>query len=289
MMDEFGNDAYQEAVRSAVRLALDEDRADEDVTTRSVVPPGRRASGRVFFRKEGVLAGTRPFDETFRALGGGVEVRWSKREGEEVAAGEAVCVLKGPADTLLRGERAALNFLMRLSGVATLTAAFVRAVEGTGVEILDTRKTTPGLRLLEKGAVRAGGGVNHRMDRSALALIKENHIAVAGGITSAVNGVRKRFPGTPIEVEVENETELEEALGLAVERVMLDNFDLPAIESAMNRVRREERPPYVELSGGVTLEKAAKAGRLGVSGISVGALTHSAPAADVSFLFRMEP
>lgn len=288
MSIEFDSD-YIEAARRAVRSALDEDRAGEDVTTLSVVPPGRRASGSVIFRRGGVLAGTFPFDETFRALGDGVEVRWMKGEGEEIGAGERVCELKGPADLLLRGERTALNFLMRLSGVATLTSRFVRAVEGTGVEILDTRKTTPGLRLLEKGAVRAGGGVNHRMDLSALALIKENHIAVAGGIAAAVTGVRMRYPGTPIEVEVEDERELEEALGLEVERVMLDDFDLPAVERAMERIRKERRPPYVELSGGVTVEKAAKAARLGVGGISVGALTHSAPAADLSFLFRIGP
>ncbi|MBN1826188.1 MAG: carboxylating nicotinate-nucleotide diphosphorylase [Candidatus Eisenbacteria bacterium] len=271
-----------------MRRALEEDRAEEDVTTASVVPPDRAASGRVLFRKEGVLAGVLPFDETFRILGGGVETLWVKREGEVAAAGETVCRFKGPAAAVLRGERVALNFLMRLSGVATLTASFVRAVAGTGVEILDTRKTTPGLRLLEKGAVRAGGGVNHRMDLSALALIKENHIRIAGGIDAAVERVRRNAPGVGIEVEVTNEKELEEALALSVDRVMLDNFDLADVEKSVKRARREKNPPYVELSGGMTVEKAAKAALLGVNGISVGALTHSAPAADLSLLFEAE-
>jgi nicotinate-nucleotide pyrophosphorylase (carboxylating) len=280
--------AYRNAAREAVLRALAEDRADEDVTTRAVAPPGARARGRVLFRKEAVLAGTVPFEEAFRTLDSGVRVEWSRGEGDAIAAGETSCRVAGAASPILRAERVALNFLMRLSGVATLTARCVEA-GGRRVEILDTRKTTPGLRILEKAAVRAGGGSNHRMDLASLALLKENHIALAGGIRAAVEAVRRESPGTPVEVEVRNLEELEEALPLRVERIMLDNFTNEAVRAAVERARRETRPPYIELSGGMDLERVRAASLLGVDGISIGALTHSAPAADVSFLLETHP
>jgi nicotinate-nucleotide pyrophosphorylase (carboxylating) len=277
--------AYRDAVREAVFRALEEDRVREDVTTNAIVGERREAEGRLLFRKEAVLAGVAPFEEAFLSVDPSALFRWSRAEGERVGANETVCRVSGAAAGLLRGERVALNFLMRLSGIATLTARFVEAVGGR-VEILDTRKTTPGLRLLEKRAVRAGGGTNHRMDLAALALLKENHIALAGGIREAVEAVRRTSPGVPIEVEVRGIAELEEALPLRVERIMLDNFDLQAVRAAVERVRREGGAPYVELSGGIDLAKAKAAANLGVDGISIGALTHSAPAADVSFLIE---
>lgn len=286
MMDWTGRELYEEEVRAAVARALDEDRAGEDVTTLAVVPEGAAAEGRVLFRSGGVVAGTVPFDESFRAVDRSVRVKWERGEGERAEAGETVCRVRGAASSLLRGERAALNFLMRLSGIATFTARFVDAVRGTDVEILDTRKTTPGLRVIEKFAVRAGGGTNHRMDLSALALIKENHIQIAGGIAAAVGAVRARSPKIAVEVEVENLEQLEEALALGVERIMLDNFDIAGIKEAVRRVRSSGVSTYIELSGGVDLERAAEAAPLGVNGISIGALTHSAPAADFSFLFE---
>lgn len=276
---------YREAAREAVRRALEEDRAEEDVTTRAIVSKEVRATGRLLFRDSAVLAGTFLFDEAFRALDPSAAIEWSKREGEKVRAGEFVSRVEGSASALLGAERVALNFVMRLSGVATLTARFVEAVGGL-VEILDTRKTTPGLRVLEKAAVRMGGGTNHRMSLADLALIKENHIAAAGGIRAAVDAVRRESQGIAIEVEVRNLEEIEEVLPLHVERVMLDNFDEKATRAAVARIRRETRPPYIEISGGIDIEKARAAAALGVDGISIGALTHSAPAANVSFLIE---
>jgi nicotinate-nucleotide pyrophosphorylase (carboxylating) len=276
---------YREAAREAVRRALLEDRAEDDITTLAIVRKEARATGRLLFREPAVLAGTFLFDETFRALDPGVSIEWSRGEGEKVDGGEMVARVEGSASALLRAERVALNFVMRLSGIATLTARFVEAAEGR-VEILDTRKTTPGLRILEKAAVRAGGGMNHRMSLADLALIKENHIAAAGGIRAAVDAVRRANPEIAIEVEVRNIEELEEVLPLRVERVMLDNFDEEAIRAAVARIRREAHAPYIEISGGMDLEKARAAAALGVDGISIGALTHSAPAANVSFLIE---
>ncbi|RPJ44034.1 MAG: carboxylating nicotinate-nucleotide diphosphorylase [Candidatus Latescibacterota bacterium] len=279
-------EAYREAAREAVVRALEEDRVEDDVTTNAVVTGKTPAAGRLLFRKSAVLAGVVPFEEAFLSLDPGVEFDWSAAEGDAVGAGETVCRVSGAASTLLRAERVALNFLMRLSGIATLAARFVEAV-GERVEILDTRKTTPGLRLLEKRAVLAGGGTNHRLDLSTLALIKENHVALAGGIREAVEAVRLRSPGVPIEVEVRSLEELELALPLRVERIMLDNFDLGTVRLAVARAQKEKETPYLELSGGVDLARAKEAADIGVDGISIGALTHSAPAADVSFLIEI--
>jgi nicotinate-nucleotide pyrophosphorylase (carboxylating) len=279
------DDLDRDRVRETVRRALEEDRADADVTTGAIVQGGVAATGSLLFRKAGVLAGVSPFEEAFRLLDPNVEVAWSRREGDSVPENETVCRVRGAASPILRAERTALNFLMRLSGIATLTARFVEAVGGR-VEILDTRKTTPGLRGLEKAAVRAGGGTNHRMDLSSLALLKENHIALAGGIRAAVEAVRRASPGVPIEVEVRNLRELDEVLPLGVDRVMLDNFTLEAVGTAVPRIQEARRSTYIELSGGIDMEKARAAASLGVHGISIGALTHSAPAADVSFLIE---
>ncbi|MFH1679223.1 MAG: carboxylating nicotinate-nucleotide diphosphorylase [Candidatus Eisenbacteria bacterium] len=279
------DEAYREAAREAVQRALAEDRAVEDVTTLAIVPDDARNRGRLLFREPAVLAGTLLFDEAFWALDPGIAIVWLRREGERVGAGETVCRVAGAASALLRAERVALNFIMRLSGVATLTARFVEAAGGR-VEILDTRKTTPGLRILEKAAVRAGGGTNHRTSLADLALIKENHITAAGGIRAAVEAVRRRSPEIGIEVEVRNLEELEEVLPLRVEKVMLDNFETEAVRAAVGRIRREAHRPYIELSGGMNLEKVREAAALGADGISIGALTHSAPAANVSFLIE---
>lgn len=270
----------------AVERALAEDRVEEDVTTLAAVPEGSRSRARILFRREGVLAGTDAVEATFLTVDPDLRIIWEAGEGEKVSADTVVARITGATRSILRGERAALNFLMHLSGVATAVALYVAAVRGKDVEILDTRKTTPGLRLLEKRAVVAGGGVNHRVDLAEMALLKENHVAAAGGITEAVRLVRKRSPKVPIEVEVENETELEEAIGLGVERVMLDNFTDEAIRKAVGRIRRCDNPPYIEVSGGYDLHRVATAASLGMDGISVGAVTHSATAMDVSLLLE---
>ena len=288
MSDDRETNRLAEAVRRSVEDALAEDRVVEDVTTLAAVPADANARGVVLFRKEGILAGTEPFTAVFRSVDRDVPIRWKHSEGDRIGAGEEVCEIAGRASSLLRAERAALNFLMHLSGIATKTARFVDAVAGRDVEILDTRKTTPGLRHLEKAAVRAGGGVNHRPDLASMALIKENHIAAAGGITAAVAAVRERTPGIPIEVEIETPDQLDEVLPLGVERLMLDNFDDDSIRAAVDRIRRVDRPPYIEISGGVDLDRVERLAGLGVDGISIGALTHSAPAADVSLLLRRD-
>lgn len=282
------DEQYRQAVRKAVRDALAEDRVNEDVTTHAVVPGDSAAWAGVIARQEGVLAGCALVDEVFRVIDPPAEVTWTAVEGETFSRNDELCRIAGPSSTILRGERSALNFLMRLSGVATLTAAFVERVRGSGTEILDTRKTTPGLRILEKRAVIAGGGVNHRLDLASLALLKENHIAMAGGIERAVALVRERSPGVGIEVEVENMDQLEEVLPLRVDRVMLDNFRQEETSRAVERIRRESFPPYIEVSGGVGLDRVHEAASLGVDGISVGSLTHSAPSVDLSLLFTRE-
>jgi nicotinate-nucleotide pyrophosphorylase (carboxylating) len=277
---------YEEALRLAVERALAEDRVDEDVTTLAAIPEESRGAAKILFRREGILAGVDAVDAVFRAVDPALRVEWRAAEGDRIAAGAVVARLSGATRSILRAERSALNFLMHLSGVATSVARFVEAAGDSGVEILDTRKTTPGLRLLQKRAVLAGGGVNHRRDLAEMALLKENHIAAAGGVAAAVRIVRERFPGVPVEVEVENLDELEEAIASGAERVMLDNFTDDAIRTAVERIRRAEKPPYIEVSGGYDLARVGAAASLGMDGISIGAVTHSAPAMDVSLLLE---
>ncbi len=287
MNDERHDDErYEEALRAAVERALDEDRVDRDVTTLASVPPDARCRGRILFRSAGILAGIDAAGALFRTVDEEVVVEWAVGVGDRLRPGAVIARLEGRTRSILSAERGALNFMMHLSGVATWTARYVEAVRGTGVEILDTRKTLPGLRHLEKRAVAAGGGVNHRVDLASMALLKENHIAAAGSIEAAVRKVRALFPGVAVEVEVENLDELEETLDLDVERVMLDNFNDESIVEAVRRVRSRGGGPYIEVSGGFDLERAAKSASLGMDGISIGALTHSAPAADVSLLIE---
>lgn len=277
---------YDESLRLAVERSLAEDRVGEDVTTLAAIPEDSRSRAKILFRREGILAGVDAVEAVFRAVDPALLVEWPATEGDRIAAGAVVARLAGATRSILRAERPALNFLMHLSGIATMVARFVEAVGENDVEILDTRKTTPGLRLLEKRAVVAGGGVNHRRDLAEMALLKENHIAAAGGIAAAVRLVRERFPGVPVEVEVESMAELEEAIASGAERVMLDNFTDEAIRRAVARIDRCDHPPYIEVSGGYDRGRVAAAAPLGMDGISVGAITHSAPALDVSLLLE---
>jgi nicotinate-nucleotide pyrophosphorylase (carboxylating) len=204
-------------------------------------------------------------------------------DGAHVTAGDVVCTIKGPGRAILTGERVALNFLQRLSGIATLTRTFVQEIEGTGARILDTRKTTPGWRALEKGAVRAGGGENHRAGLYDMVLIKENHIAIAGGLREAVARVTdQNTDDLPVTVEVHSMEALEEALDAGANRLLLDNFDLKTLEAAVRRARKAKSRPVLEASGNMTLDRVRAVAATGVDYISVGALTHSAPALDLS-------
>ncbi len=262
-----------------IDLALAEDIGPGDATSEAILPPDLCLRAHIIAKQAGVVAGLPVAEAVFRRVDPSVQFTARVSDGARVEAGTVLAEVEGPARSLLAAERTALNFLQRLSGIATLTRRFVEAVAGTRAVILDTRKTHPGWRALEKYAVRMGGGQNHRMGLYDMILIKDNHIAAAGSITEAVRRARAARPDLPIEVEVKNLDELREALELPVDRIMLDNFDLESIRIAV-RIAAGRVP--LEVSGGVTLERVAELAATGVDYISVGALTHSAPALDIS-------
>jgi nicotinate-nucleotide pyrophosphorylase (carboxylating) len=269
-------------IEAAVAVALAEDRAAEDATTLATVPPGLTGVAAFVAREAGILAGVPVVRETFRQLSARVAVEELRADGEAFGPGDTVLVARGPVQALLQGERTALNFLQRLSGIATLARAFVDAVEGTGAVILDTRKTTPGLRALEKYAVRCGGATNHRRDLATMAMIKDNHreaLARAGrSLADGVAAIRRRTPGIPVEVEVDSLDDLEAALEGAPEWVLLDNMSIDQLREAVSRNAGRAR---LEASGGIRLENARAIALTGVDAMSVGALTHSARALDI--------
>jgi nicotinate-nucleotide pyrophosphorylase (carboxylating) len=278
-----------ESLQEKVARALAEDVGPGDVTTAATVPADARARARIVQKQPGVAFGFDAVEEALRQCGVEhvdrlvVEGQWRDAVPAEVA------LASGPAAALLVAERTALNFLGHLSGIATLTARFVEAVAGTGARILDTRKTTPGLRALEKAAVAAGGGVNHRLGLHDAILIKENHIALAGGVAKAIYLARKAQPQLPIEVEVRDLDEAAYALGTGAERLLLDNMDLETLRGAVEL--REQNSgggegPALEASGGVDLATVRAIAETGVDFISIGALTHSAPSLDFSLLLE---
>jgi nicotinate-nucleotide pyrophosphorylase (carboxylating) len=270
-----------------VSQALAEDRGAGDLTSQLTVDPSLEARGDFRAKADMVLAGWPVVTETFRVLSDRFASQPFFEEGERVAIGAVLGTVRGPAVLLLGGERVALNFLQRCSGIATLTRAMVRAVEGTGVSVLDTRKTTPGLRFLEKYAVAMGGGENHRFGLYDGILIKENHIRAAGGIEAAVSGVRSG-QGHPhrIEVEVSNLQELEQALKVGVEVILLDNMTPVQVRECVTRTRGRA---LLEVSGGIDLHNIRDYAGTGVDFISVGALTHSPRAADISLELQLQP
>lgn len=265
-------------INSTVRLALSEDVGSGDVTA-TLIPASRICSARVVCREPAVLAGAPWFDSVFRHIDPAVTVTWQFADGAALAADDVVCRLHGPARAIVTGERSALNFLQTLSATATVTRRYVTALGDSSTRILDTRKTVPGLRSAQKYAVRAGGGVNHRMGLFDAILIKENHIAAAGSISAAVRALRASHPALRIEVEVENMQELDEALAAGVEMIMLDNFTLDAMRAATAHVAGRA---LVEISGGVELDALAALGTVGADFISVGALTKNVRAIDFS-------
>lgn len=270
-----------------VEAAIAEDVGDGDPTTEWTVPPGAEAEARIVSRERGVMAGWEPARRAFGEVDVRVEVLPAAADGEAVEPGEVVGGVRGPLRAILTAERTALNFLGRLSGIATLTARFVAAVEGTGCRVTDTRKTTPGWRRLEKAATRAGGATNHRRGLYDMVLIKENHVRAAGGVAAALEAVlgRARDAGLPVEVEVTTLAELEEALRARPDRVLLDNMSVAELQEAVGRTR--ELPgggPRLEASGGIGLETVREVARTGVDYVSVGRITHSAPALDLSLL-----
>jgi nicotinate-nucleotide pyrophosphorylase (carboxylating) len=276
--------------RELLRAFLKEDLGTGDVTTNNIVSATQRARGELVVKAPLVLAGMEIFVEVFRLLDSATEARITRHDGEELAPGELPAQVKASARALLAGERVALNLLQRLSGVATLTRSFVRTIEGTGVRILDTRKTTPGLRALEKYAVRAGGGHNHRNDLGEAILIKDNHIRLAGGVSAALEAVQTAGDrGASIEIEVTNLEELNAAVGRNLDIILLDNMMPSMVRQAVEQVRNDDpaRRIRIEASGGITLENVRQFAKTGVDWISIGALTHCAPAVDLSF--EIEP
>jgi nicotinate-nucleotide pyrophosphorylase (carboxylating) len=269
-------------IDAMVARALAEDVGDGDVTTLATVPEGARATAIITQKAAGVVFGLDVAAEVFRALDAEVEIERLVDEGHWREGGPVMSV-EGSARAILTAERTALNFLQRLSGVATLTARCVTAVAGTGARILDTRKTTPGLRRLEKAAVAAGGGINHRAGLYDAVLIKENHAALAGGVGEAVRRARAAAPALPLEVECRTLSEVDEALGAGATRILLDNMSVQQLEEAVRHVAGRAE---LEASGGVTLETLREIASTGVQFVSVGAITHSAPALDLSLILQ---
>jgi nicotinate-nucleotide pyrophosphorylase (carboxylating) len=279
--------AVSDSVRELVALALAEDLGSGDITSEAVVPADTRARARILQKASGILFGLDVAEEVFAQAGAEtfdrlvVEGQWRDEVPAEVA------LISGPARALLAGERVALNLLGHLSGVATLTATFVEAVRDTGAVILDTRKTTPGLRELEKAAVSAGGGRNHRMGLYDAILLKENHVAIAGGIAAAVAAARERGGDASVEVECRDAEEVVAALEAGADRLLLDNMEMSGLRSAVAaRAERDCDGPELEASGGVSLGTVHEIAETGVDYISVGTITHSAPALDLSLLLE---
>ena len=272
-----------------VRAALAEDCSGEqvDVTTVATIPAAQTRTADVVARRDGVVAGLPVAELVFRTVCGGVlEVVRHARDGDPVKRGDVLMTVTARTRDLLTAERTALNFLTHLSGIATATRAWVDAVAGTGAAIRDSRKTHPGLRVLEKYAVRCGGGVNHRFGLADAALIKDNHVAAAGGVAEAVRAVRERFPDVPLEVEVDRIDQIEPALAAGAQELLLDNFTVPELREAVALVAGRAR---LESSGGLTLDRAADVAATGVDYLAVGALTHSSPALDIALDLRENP
>jgi nicotinate-nucleotide pyrophosphorylase (carboxylating) len=274
---------HPDEYREIVRRALDEDIGSGDVTTEATVGADRRARGVFLVKADCVVAGLDVALEAFRLLDPGIGETVHRRDGDRCQAGEEIAEVSGLARALLVGERTALNFLQRLSGIATRARRFVDAAGGR-IVVLDTRKTTPGLRVLEKYAVRAGGAANHRAGLFDAVLIKDNHIRLAGGVAEAIARMRESQPGLPIEIEAQSLDEVDAALAAGVEILLVDNMSTDEIRAAVTRARGRAK---VEISGGVTLERIPELAATGADFVSVGALTHSAPAVDISF--ELEP
>lgn len=278
-----------EAMSDQVRFALAEDVGTGDLTA-SLIPAGKCLDARVVARESVVVCGMPWFEESFHQLSSSIRIDWHVKEGQQVNGDQILCVLRGDARALLTGERTALNFLQMLSAVATRTRRFVDVVEGTGAQIVDTRKTLPGLRLAQKYAVRCGGGVNHRTGLYDGILIKENHIIAAGSIEAALHKAAEIVPpGVFVQIEVETQDELVQALSAGARMILLDNFDLPGLRDAVTCNRQFPGGPAVlEASGNVTLNTVRAIAETGVDRISIGSLTKDIRAADLSMRFQPE-
>jgi nicotinate-nucleotide pyrophosphorylase (carboxylating) len=275
-----------EEITRNVKAALAEDVGTGDITG-ELIPAGKSAAAAVITRETMKLAGRPWFDEVCRQVDERIAVTWHRDDGDIVETGVTLCDLHGPARSILTAERTALNFLQLLSATATVTSMYVDVIGGTSCRVLDTRKTIPGLRLAQKYAVRCGGGTNHRIGLFDAFLIKENHILSAGGIAEAVQAARDAAPGKPVEVEVESIDELREALSAGASRLLLDNFTIEQLETAVAINREEGKPPAeLEASGNMLLAHVRAVAETGVDFISVGALTKNLRAVDLSMRFK---
>jgi nicotinate-nucleotide pyrophosphorylase (carboxylating) len=273
-----------ERVLASVVDAVAEDLPGEDVTSAATLDPARQAWADLVARADGVVAGLAVAEVVFRhVVGPAVEVKRQAADGDGVTRGDVLLSVHGPVPALLTAERTALNFLCHLSGVATATARWVDALAGTDARVRDTRKTTPGLRALEKYAVRCGGGVNHRATLSDMALVKDNHVLAAGGVVPAYDAVRARYPGLPVQVEVTTLGQLRELLDAGAPEILLDNMTTAQMAEAVRVTAGRAR---LEASGGLTLARAREVAETGVDYIAVGALTHSAPVLDIAMDLR---
>jgi nicotinate-nucleotide pyrophosphorylase (carboxylating) len=275
----------EHALSALVQAALHEDQAQHDVSTLATVPESLHVRAAIMARRDGVIAGTAFAEMAFRTLDPNVTVRIDAVDGTAVRAGSIVMHVAGQARALLSAERVALNFMQHLSGIATLTAQFVSRIDGTAAKILDTRKTLPGWRALEKYAVRAGGGVNHRMDLAHAVLIKDNHLAAIGGNVAAAVASARALAGaeTPIQIECDTLEQVDLALAAGADSLLLDNMSLEQLRDAVTRCRGRA---ITEASGGVALQSVRGIAETGVDRISIGALTHSAPALDLALDFE---
>ncbi len=279
------DEKLRKSIRKNVSDALAEDIGGGDLTA-DLVPKDSSVSASIFVRENAVMAGRPWVDEVYAQLDPDVKIEWSQCDGDRVAENSDLCKVEGPARSVLSGERTALNFLQMLSATATVTAGYVAALKGTNAKILDTRKTIPGLRLAQKYAVQCGGGVNHRIGLFDAILIKENHILSAGGIEAALQAAKASAHGAMVEIEVESLDELREALRAGAQRLLLDNFSLNDLATAVE-IKQSQGVPSAELeaSGGLTLDHLRQVAETGVDYISVGALTKNIRAIDLSMRF----
>lgn len=274
---------WRKKLDALIEAALQEDMPSGDITSENIISTDSISRALIVAKEEGVLAGIYVAERVLKKIDPAVSIEIHRKDGQRLKRGDRIAALKGSAISLLKGERTALNFLQRMSGIATTTDKYVKALRGAKTKILDTRKTTPGLRSLEKYAVRMGGGTNHRFNLSDMVMIKDNHIKIVGSITEAVMLARKKVkPGIKIEVETTNIEEAEEALKCGADIVMLDNMSLDRMKEVVKLLNGKVQ---LEVSGNINLSRAAKIAELGVDFISVGALTHSYRSLDISMEF----
>jgi nicotinate-nucleotide pyrophosphorylase (carboxylating) len=271
-------------IRHLIEWSLSEDIGKGDLTSEALIEQNLLGQGIIVAKEEGVIVGLEIAKTVFHQLDPNLVFESSFKDGNRVMRGEEVATLKGSVRSILSGERTALNFLQRLSGIATLTSKYVEKIKDTQVKILDTRKTTPGLRALEKYAVKMGGGENHRMGLFDMILIKENHIKAVGNISKAIQKAKAKYPNERIEVETKNLDEVSDAVNSGADWIMLDNLSIEEMGKAVKLIRSSKREIKIEASGRIYLNNVREVALTGVNFISVGALTHSAPALDFSLL-----